>query len=251
VEDLRSIPARLKGLIRPVIWFLLLGSSGVLAEPPALVSAMLANAPRGAADRCGYTRESINNNESKVERFDPSRDDAPWALLSMNGRPPDAEVLESYADMAENRLDRQHPLEFDLLGRVEPDTWALVSESEDEAVFSFRLRLDPDENLDVRLLDKISSTLTLDKHSLQPKRVLIESTGAASVAPMVRITQYRQEFLFVWNDAVDAAALAEKATRRRGKAPFKSLNQDKRRVYRDYECAVYAQELPDEMPIEN
>jgi len=251
VENLRSIPARLKGLIRPEIWFLLLGSGGVLAEPPALVSAMLANAPTALADRCGYTRESTNNNESKVEHFDPSRGDAPWTLLSVNGRPPSAELLESYADGAEKRLDRQHPLEFDLLGRVEPDTWALVRESEDEAVFSFRLRLDPDENLDVRLLDKISSTLTLDKHGLQPKRVLIESTGEASVAPMVRITQYRQEFLFVWNDAVDAAALAEKATRRRGKAAFKSLNQDKRRVYSNYECAVYAQELPDEMPIEN
>ena len=212
---------------------------------------MLANAPRGAADRCGYTRESIKNNESKVERFDPSHDDAPWTLLSVNGRPPDAEVLESYADRAEDRLDRQHPLDFDLLSRVEPDTWALVSDGEDEAVFRFRLRLDPDENLDVRLLDKISSTLALDKHSLQPKRVLIESTGAASVAPMVRITQYRREFLFAWSDAVDAAALTEKTTRRRGKAPFKSLNQDKRTVYSNYECAVYAQELPDEMPIEN
>ena len=241
----------MKDFIRPAVWFFLLASSAVLADPPALVSAMVANAPRGAADRCGYTRESINDDESKVERFDPSSEDAPWTLLSMNGRPPGAAVLERYADRAEGRLDRQHPLEFDLLSQVEPDTWALVSENEDEAVFSFRLRLDPDENLDVRLLEKISSTLTLDKHRLQPKRVLIESTEAASVAPMVRITQYRREYLFVWSDAVDAAALSERTTRRRGKAPFKSLNQDKRRVYRDYECVVYAQQLPDEMPMEN
>ncbi len=251
MENLRSIPTRLKNLIGPIAWFLLLGSSVVLADPPALVSATLANAPMGAADRCGYTRESINDDESKVERFDPSSADAPWTLLSVNGRPPGAAVLERYADRAEDRLDRQHPLEFDLASQVEPGTWALVSENEDEAVFSFRLRLDPDENLDVRLLDKISSTFTLDKQRLQTKRVLIESTGAASVAPMVRITQYRREYLFVWSDAVDAAALSERTTRRRGKAPFKSLNQDKRRVYKDYECVVYAQELPDEMPIEN
>lgn len=243
--------ASLVRLIRPVLGILLLAPGATLGDTPALVTAVLANAPTGESARCGYTRESSNNEETKVERYDPSGDGPPWMLLSFNGRPPSTEVQENYADRAEGRLDRQHPLDFDLQDRVEPGTWELVSDDGDQAVFSFRLRLDPDENLDVRLLDKISSTITVNKRSAQLERVLIESTEPASVAPLVRITKYRQEFVFRWNEAVNAAVLTEKITRRRGKAAFKSLNQDKRRTYSDYECAVYARELPDEMPIEN
>jgi hypothetical protein len=213
---------------------------------------MLKNAPMTAGERCGYTRQSIRGNESKRERFDPSRGKTAWTLLSVNGRPPSAKVLRNYAENAEDRIDRQHPLAFDLESRVQSDSWSLVSETDDEAVFSFRLSLDEDEDIDMRLLDKINSTLTLDKRTAQPKRVLIESTGPASLAPLVVIRAYRQEYLFDWNDAVGAAALKEKITHRRGSAAgIRSLDKDKRVLYSDYECAVYAQELPREMPLEN
>lgn len=251
MKNLLNTLASLLRPIRPAVGMLLLAPGAALAETPALVSAVLANAPAGESARCGYTRESTNDGETKVERYDPSGEGPPWTLLSFNGRPPSADAQENYADRAEDRQDRQHPLDFELQDRVEPGSWELVSDDGNRAVFGFRLRLDPDENLDVRLLEKISSTITVNKRSAQLERVLIESTEPASVAPLVRITQYRQEYVFSWSEAVNAAVLTEKITRRRGKAAFKSLDQDKRRTYSDYECAVYARELPDEMPVEN
>jgi len=230
----------------------MLASCCALAEPPALVTAMLSNAPVDAASRCGYTRQTFRDDNSKLERFDLTGGKAGWTLLSVDGQPPRSKTLRNYADRAEDRLDRQHPLEFDLRDRVEPDSWVLVSETEDEAVFSFRLRLDEEDDIDVQLLDKISSTLTLDRRREQPTRVLIQSTGPASLAPLVRISDYRQEYVFEWNDAVGAAVLTEKISRRRGTAMgFRSLNKDKRVLYGDFECTVYAAELPREMPVEN
>ena len=226
------------------------GPPALAATTPALVAEMLANAPMAAENRCGYVRYATDEDGSTLERFDPSGDNGLWTLLAIDDRQPAPRELHRYADKAEKRATRRHPLGFDLTDMVQDNSWALVSETEDEAVYSFRLK--PDEDLDEDLVEKVLGTLILDKHRVQPRRILVEASGPAYVAPMVRIAAYRQELRFSWNDSVGAAALAEKITHRRGRAlGLRSLRKDKRVLYSDYECAVYAEEVPRGMPLEN
>ena len=229
--------------------WLAVAAPGQAAETPALISEMLANAPTAAESRCGYTRLSIHDDGSKLERFDPSAN-PPWMLLAVDERDPTPRELRRYAEKVDRYAERRHPLAFDLTDIVEPGSWSVLSETEDEAVYGFRLR--PDDVMDEDLLAKVRATLTVGKHPVQPRRILIETTGPAYVAPMVRIASYRQELRFVWNDSVGASALAEKITQRRGRAlGLRNLRDDKRVSYSDYRCAVYAEELPPGMPLEN
>lgn len=229
---------------------LLILSAAQAAEMPGLVAAMLANAPMAAESRCGYTRLAIDEDGSKLERFDPSASGDPWTLLAIDDRHPGPRELRRYAEKSEKRADRHHPLAFDLRDMVQARSWTRVSETDDEAVFNFRLR--PDEELDESLVDKVLGTLTVDRHRAQPKRIVIEAVGPAFVSPVVRIAAYRQELRFDWNDSVGAAALTERVTHRRGRAlGIRSLRKDKRVIYADYACAVYAEELPLGMPVEN
>ena len=230
---------------------LLLAAAAAQAGPmPALVSTMLNNAPMAAENRCGYTRLAIDEEGSKLERFDPSSDGDPWVLLAIDDRHPGPRELRRYAEKSEKRAERHHPLAFDLRDMVQERSWSLVSENDDEAVFNFRIRAD--EDLDESLLDKVLGTLVVDKHRAQPKSIVIEAMEPAFISPVVRIAAYRQALRFEWNDDVGAAALTERVTHRRGRAlGVRSLRKDKRVLYSDYVCAVYAEELPPDMPMEN
>lgn len=204
------------------------------AGMPALVEAMLANAPAAAEARCSYTRIRVDGEDSKRERYQAGAEATPWSLQQVDGRPPSDAELQRYARGADDR-ERRHPLAFDLRAMVDPEHWRPLSETESQATFEFRLR--PNEDLDPALVDKVRGTLVVDKVRHQPQRILIENTEPAYAAPLVRIAEYRQEMLFDWNADIGAAVLTQAETRWRGRAfGLKVLRKHKLVRYTDYDC---------------
>ena len=209
-------------------------STPVNGEAPVLVKAMLENAPEGAESRCSYVRTRINDGDIKRERYHAGDMVSSWELLQVNGREPTQAELRRYARDAEHK-DRRHPLDFDLRDMVDPDHWRLRAETDDQAVFEFRLR--PNEDLDERMVDKVRGVLVVDKDRLQPVRISIENTEPAFVAPLVRVAEYSQEMRFRWEPAIGAAVLAETETNMRGRAVgLKLLRRHKVVRYSDYQC---------------
>lgn len=229
------IARRLASLLAMVVAASMATSSPALAEAPTLVKAMLENVPEGAENRCSYVRTRISaGGETKRERYHAGELINSWELLEVNGREPNAAELRRYS-RDEDHADRRHPLDFDLREMVDPDHWRLRSESEDEAVFEFRLR--PNEDLDERLVAKVQGVLVLDKKRLQPVRIAIENTEPAYIAPLVRVAEYSQEMHFRWEPAIGAAVLSEIETHTRGRAVgLKVLRRHKLVRYSDYQC---------------
>ena len=211
-----------------------LASAPVNAEAPVLVKAMLENAPEGAQSPCSYVRTRINGGEVKRERYHAGDMVSAWELLEVNGREPNPAELRRYARDTDHQ-DRRHPLDFDLRDMVDPDYWRLRSESDEQAVFEFRLR--PNEDLDARMMDKVRGVLVVDKERLQPVRITIENTEPVFVAPLVRVADYSQEMRFRWEPAIGAAVLVETETNVRGRAVgLKLLRRHKVVRYSDYQC---------------
>ncbi len=215
-------------------WSLAATPPGIAAMTPALVEAMLANAPNGAESRCSYTRIKVDGDGSKRERFHAVGDQAGWVLERVDGRAPSEAELRRYASRAEAR-DRRHPLAFDLREMVDPAHWRLLSETSARATFEFRLR--PNDELDAALVDKVVGTLVVDKARVQPERISIANTAPAYVAPLVRVAEYAQEMRFDWDSAVGAAVLTQAETHLRGRAlGIRALRQHKLVLYTDYRC---------------
>lgn len=206
------------------------------AEAPGLVRAMLDNAPTAAEQRCSYTRTRINEDgHVKVERFEAADGDTPWHLVRLEDREPTQGERRRYARDAGDRLDRRHPLAFDLRGMVDPDGWTLRTETDDQAVFGFRLR--PNEDLDEHLVEKVAGTLVIDRVRRQPLRITIENTEPAYLGPFVRVAEYTRNMTFQWNQAVGAAVLTRAETAWRGRAlGFKMIRDYKLVRYSDYRC---------------
>ncbi len=214
----------------------LLGAGPASAQIPALVDAVLELGQPGAEASCAYTRTRLNPEHSKTERYDPSDPESPWRLVAMDGQPPTTEQLRRYAQDADDRSDRRHPLEFDIRSMVSPDGWELVSETADEVTYRFRLR--PSDEIPEHLVDKVRGTMVVARDPLRPVRITIENTEPAYVAPFVRVAEFFQELRFSWSDAVDGPVLTEIETRRRGRAlAVKSLRKDKIVHYGDYDCS--------------
>jgi hypothetical protein len=203
--------------------------------------------PADAPQRCAYTRVSIEDDESEVERFDPARNDAPWTLLEIDGRPPAEAELQRYGGRTENRRDRNHPMDLQVRDMVDPSSWRLRNDDGTLAEFEFRLR--PHGELTERLAEKVVGTFIIDKRWQQPVRLRVQSTEAASIAPFVRIDHYAEDLRFRYDDSVGTAVLAERHTERRGRAlGVKSLNRNKTFRYEDYACTGASESAPADAP---
>lgn len=230
---LRSISAWLPAVAWATVGACLAGGA-VAGQTPELVKAMLENAPASAEARCSYTRTRVEGDQSRRERFQAEDVEAPWKLLSVDGRDPRPGEMREYTRQAGER-DRRHPLAFDLRGMVDPAHWYRVSETAEQVTFRFRLR--PNDDVDERLVDKVQGTLVVDRQRQQPVRIRIENTEPAYVAPLVRVAEYRQDMEFRWDEAVGAAVLSRTETHLRGRAlGLKALREHKVVRYSDYQC---------------
>jgi hypothetical protein len=233
-----------------IVWLLACAFAPAAAQDtsePPLVTAALNSMPADAVQRCAYTRVSIEDDEVEVERYDPGKGDAPWTLLEIDGQPPTAAELRRYAGRAENRRDRNHPMDLQIRDMVDPSSWTLRNGDDTLAEFEFRLR--PHGELTERLADKVMGTFIIDKRWQQPVRLRLQSTEAASIAPFVRIDHYAEDMRFRYDDGVGTAVLAERHTERRGRAlGVKSLNRNKTFRYEDYACTPAPGSAPAESP---
>jgi hypothetical protein len=206
------------------------------AEEPKLVAAVLNALPSDAAARCAYTRVSIEDGSSEVERYDPSGSGPVWTLVELDGQTPSEAALRRYEDKAENRADRNHPMDLDIRDMVDAASWRLASDDGSLVAFEFRLR--PNGELTERLVDRVRGTFVIDKEAGQPIRLRIENTEPATIAPFVRIAHYAEDIRFVLDPSIGASVPVERRTERRGRAlGLKSLNRVKVFRYEDYVCA--------------
>lgn len=213
----------------------LLSHTATADAPAHDVAAILNGALPMAEQRCAYTRVRSDADSLKIERYDPTNPQAPWTLLNLDGRDPTPADLRRYAQRAESRSDRRHPLSFDARDLVQPNSWELRSQNDHEVAYHFRLQ--PFEELSERLAEKAIGTLVLNKDNGRLLRIRIENTEPAYPAPLVRITAYAQEMRFEYDEAIDADVLVKAVTHLRGRAlGVRSLNDDRVIRYEDYLC---------------
>jgi hypothetical protein len=214
----------------------LVGTAGLIrAAEPELVSAVIDAMPADAEARCAYTRISLEDGTSEIERYDPSEGPPFWTLLSLNGQPPSEAALRRYAGREENRSDRNHPMDLDIREMVDSTSWRLASDDGQLVEFEFRLR--PHGDLTERMVERVRGSFVIDQLARQPIRLRIENTESANVAPFVRISRYVEDIRFHYEPDIGAAVPVERRTERRGRAlGLKSLDRIKTFRYEDYAC---------------
>jgi hypothetical protein len=207
----------------------------VRAEEPKLVSKVIDAMPADAEARCAYTRVSLEDGSSDVERYDPSDGRPFWTLLSVNDQPPGEAALRRYAGREENRSDRNHPMDLDIREMVDSASWRLASD--DGQLVEFEFRLQPHGDLTERMVERVRGSFVIDKAARQPIRLRIENTESANVAPFVRISRYVEDIRFHYDEGIGAAVPVERRTERGGRAlGLKSLDRIKIFRYEDYVC---------------
>jgi hypothetical protein len=221
----------------PVLMVSVLGSAGPAAagpQPPE-VARLLGNGVGNAEQRCAYTRVRSDSDSLKIERYDPADPDAPWTLLQLDGREPSSGDLRRYAQRADSRSDRQHPLAFDPTTMVRPGSWELHADKGVERTYHFKLA--PFEELTERLADKALGTLVIDRKNGRLLQIRIENVEPTYVAPLVRITSYAQELRFERDPKLGKDVLVMRITHLRGRAAgMKQLKDDRVVRYEDYVC---------------
>jgi len=231
VNSVSRVTSALVVLILP---FLGLVAPAAATQPPE-VAALLGNGMPDAEQRCAYTRIRSDSDSLKIERYDPADPNALWTLLNLDGRNPTPGDLRRYAQRADNRTDRQHPLTFDPSAMVRPGSWKLHSENDVERTYEFRLA--PFEELTERLADKALGTLVVDRKDGRLLRIRIENMEPTYVAPLVRITSYAQELRFERDPQIGKDVLVKRVTHMRGRAAgMKQLSDDRVVRYEDYVC---------------
>jgi hypothetical protein len=232
VNSVRRVTSALLVLVLYV-----LGPAGPAAagtQPPEVVKLLGTGVP-DAEQRCAYTRVRSDSDSLKIERYDPADAGAPWTLLNLDGRAPSPNDLRRYAQRADNRSDRQHPLAFDPRDMVRPGSWELHSENGAERTYHFKLA--PFEELTERLADKALGTLVVDKKNGRLLQIRIENVEPTYVAPLVRITSYAQELRFDHDPKLGKDVLVKRVTHLRGRAAgMKQLKDDRVVRYEDYVC---------------
>ena len=203
------------------------------------------NPPTDDRLSCSYTTVARVEGRLMKERFTPEEG---WQLLAINERPPTREELERYARGATDRGRRGQPTEFDLATMAREDTVALADEDYETLTFTFALAPSEDGPPEA-FLDKLQGTLTVRKSGFIPTRFVLEALDEVSPAPTVTIREFRQEMSFLRDPDLDALLVEELQFSIRGRAfLFRTLDDNRRVRYRDYDCVPLSPWRPSTSP---
>ena len=193
-----------------------------------------ANPPTDDRLSCSYTTLATIQGRVLEERFTPGEG---WRLVRVSERSPSLEELERYERGAEDRRRRGHPTEFDLATTAREETVALAAEDYETLTFTFTLA--PSEDADAPpFLDKLQGSLTVRKAGFVPTRFVLEALEEVSPAPTVTIREFRQETVFFHAPEFDALLVEAVHVAMRGRAfLFRSMDEDRRVRFQDYDCA--------------
>jgi hypothetical protein len=111
-----------------------------------------------------FFREQVNRKGlNVVGDYDPSRVNAPWVLLSSDGKEPSDKEMEQYAkDKLKQMEDRKKHPERSALGvksMVQPDSLELIDDQKDRWLFSFFTRTGEGQ----KMMPKMKGQLAINK----------------------------------------------------------------------------------------
>jgi hypothetical protein len=110
------------------------------AQTPEYAKTALAHFDPNPPARWAYTLETNRNEQSMVERFDPSRPPGgQWTLLRLQDRPPTADELEKYARSRPVAGSGGSQANFQK-DDIEPGSLKLIEENETRATFAAAFR---------------------------------------------------------------------------------------------------------------
>lgn len=174
---------------------LLIGlASPATAELPTLVESAFGRSG-GSAGGWAYTRSSVENGITTVERFDPAVADGGWTLIVVEGKTPSKKQLKKYAAKSGTRETRDHPGEIDLLDIVDADSIALVAESTTSATFRFKPAPD-DPAEDDSTSAYLDGSLVIDKNGPFVKSLELANSDPFSPTTGVKINKMRVRMEF-------------------------------------------------------
>jgi len=197
--------------------------------PPYLKEALAHFSPAIPAD-WAYTIATQRDNESSVERFDPSRPlEQQWTLLQRDHRPSTVEENSRYSSYRISTAPSTHAT----FGRGDIDlgTAQLVSENDRQALFRFRFR----EDLDDQMLRMLELELTVVKQPAYIEQFSFRLAGPYSPVLAVKMLELRVETMLS-PPAEDHPGLPLRTTSRfRGRVLlFKHVEEDIQTAYSDF-----------------
>ena len=199
-------------------------------EVPALVSQAFDNMPPLAHSQWAFIRTGSIDGELRVEHYDP-RCDSPWQLVSVDGQPPSAKALKKYAKKHKKakRVD-DDPGKNDFHDLAEPDSWALLSETASEAIYSFSPK--PEDERDREVNQYLRGELTVNKHGPSVSAFELANTEPfkASIAK-IETMHMRIDMQKVGNGAY---AVWQMSNQIEGKALFKTISEQVELSYTNY-----------------
>ena len=114
-----------------------------------------------------FTETQMSGDTRTVARFDPSAPEGEqWNLLSFDNRPPSVEETESFLEEKSwNRGPNKGNDENDVLELIDTDTLALIEETRDYWLLSFKPDFDEEDKDDQKFFRNMVGELQISKHS--------------------------------------------------------------------------------------
>lgn len=213
---------------------LLLVSASLEAEPHPLAVQALDRMDSIDNKGWSYTVTTRSKEGTKIERHDASKPEGGrWTLVQKEGGAPTASELRKYqkekADQAKRRNDKPSDDDQD----VDRSTIRLISEDDDSATFSFRLR--SEGKLAAGFTDHISGTLVVSKAGGWPRRFDLTSAGSFRPIPGVKVDEFRVAMSFRRDPQSGDILFSTIESRVRGRAfGLKSLDDDVLVTFSDF-----------------
>ncbi len=200
------------------------------AQVPTLVSQAFDSMPPLAHSQWAFTRTGTIDGELRVEHYDP-RCGSPWQLASVDGQPPSAKALKKYAKK-HNKAKRvdDDPGKNDFHDLAEPDSWALLSETSSEAVYSFSPK--PEDERDREINQYLRGELTVNKRDPSVSGFELTNTEPFK-ASIARIETMRMR-IRMQRVGDGAYAVRQVSNQIKGKALFKRISEQVELSYTDY-----------------
>ncbi len=136
-----TYPAAALAAMTLVLAGAVIGSVSSAEEPngvPDIARRAFDNMPR-VTGQWAFTRTRENEDGTRIERFDPTAEPK-WQLVSVDGRDPDAEEREDYAEEIERRLSREEgrPGDNDFDGLSASEGWERLEEDDERVRYRFQ-----------------------------------------------------------------------------------------------------------------
>ena len=145
-----------------------------------------------------YSCTKTEEGEVRKTLHDPLAD-LKWTLISINGQAPDAEAQKEFQQ--EKRSDNhseeesdEDPVKDRFSDIANPESWTLKSETDQEAVYTFRPMGDDAE--DTKIMRKLLGTMIFDKQSPHVKSFSLEAIKPFRPVLVAKILKMRIDLEF-------------------------------------------------------